>query len=187
MKGYILPLALILSLSFVMAASYDLERYPIPFVVNGIFNAKIIVGQNAATSDVIGAIDIAASLIAESQTDIQIGRISSLFDSHIGMLDVDAPELGAENLIVVGGPCANAVAAELLGYPMPCNDGFEFGKAMIRYFPEQKALLVAGYEAQETLAASYIIADYKDYDLSGDEMEVTIAGQDILALNPVVI
>jgi hypothetical protein len=166
-------------------AGTTLDTYPEPFVQNGVFDGKIVVGKNAASSDVIGAIDIAASLIAESSTDIALGRMDALFDSHLGVLDVDAPQLGTQPMIVVGGPCANSVAAALLGYPQPCNEGFQVGKARIQYFPESKALLIAGFDAQETLAASYVLADYKDYDLSGLQSEVTIADQDVLNIRQV--
>ncbi len=183
MKKTLITLLILASLA-VAAQPADLSEYPAPFVVNGLFNAKLVVGKNAATSDVIGAVDIAASLIASSKTDIALGRMNSIFKEHLAVLDVDAPPLGSQNLIVVGGPCANSVAAELMGYPVPCNKGFEPGKAVIKLYPEKKALLVAGYDAQETLAASYVLADYSDYSLKGSSLEVTIAGLDVLAINP---
>ena len=93
----------------------------------------------------------------------------------MGVLDKDAT-VGDENLIVVGGPCANTIAAELLGNPDPCGEGFEQGKAKLKLFESgtKISLLVAGYEAMETQGASRVLADYEDYALSGDEMEVTV-------------
>jgi hypothetical protein len=95
----------------------------------------------------------------------------------LAVLDRDAPAVGSENLIVVGGPCANSVAAELLGNPENCAEGFEAGKAMIRAWDkgDTVAILVAGYEATETLGASRVLAQYEDYSLSGSEVEVVVA------------
>jgi hypothetical protein len=95
----------------------------------------------------------------------------------IAVLDRDAPAVGSDNLIVVGGPCANTVAAELLGNPENCAEGFEPGKAIIKAWDQGStvAILVAGYEAQETQGASRVLAQYEDYDLSGSEVEVVVA------------
>ena len=54
--------------TIVGAMAYDLSDYPAPFVEDGMAMGAIVVGANAATQDVIGAIDIAASLQAESVT-----------------------------------------------------------------------------------------------------------------------
>jgi len=93
----------------------------------------------------------------------------------MGVLDKDAT-VGDENLIVVGGPCANTIAASLLGNPDPCGEGFEQGKAKLKVFASgsKTSLLVAGYEAMETQGACRVLADFEDYALSGDEMEVTV-------------
>jgi hypothetical protein len=50
------------------ALSYDLAKYPGAFISDGIFNGTIVLGEQAAVSDVLGAIDIAASLQAQSTT-----------------------------------------------------------------------------------------------------------------------
>jgi len=41
------------------------------------------------------------------------------------------PDVSAQNLIVVGGPCANQAAAEVMGNPQPCGKDFEPGKVII--------------------------------------------------------
>ncbi|MEK6853755.1 MAG: S-layer protein, partial [Nanoarchaeota archaeon] len=43
-------------------AAADLKSYPMPFVSEGKFNAVLVVGDSAASSDVIGSVDIATSL-----------------------------------------------------------------------------------------------------------------------------
>jgi hypothetical protein len=58
----------------------------------------------------------------------------------LAVLDVDAPAVGSENMISIGGPCINMVSAELLGVTFPaCGAdaaglGFEEGKATIKLF-----------------------------------------------------
>jgi hypothetical protein len=55
------------------AFAYDLSTYPQnKFIVDGRFDGEIVIGQNAATSDVIGAIDIAASLQGASVTEVPL-------------------------------------------------------------------------------------------------------------------
>jgi hypothetical protein len=105
----------------------------------------------------------------------------------LGVLDIDAPALGTENLIVVGGPCKNIRAAELLGNPANCMEGFEDGKAMIKAYDQSGtvAILVAGAQAQDTLGASRVLAAYKDYSLSGSEVEVVVADLNSIKVNAV--
>ncbi len=54
------------------ALAYDLGTYPAKFIVNGQFDGKIVVGEKAATADVLGSIDIAASLQAASVSSVPI-------------------------------------------------------------------------------------------------------------------
>ena len=44
------------------SAAADLGKYPEPFVKDGKFNAIIVVGEKAASADVIGSVDVATSL-----------------------------------------------------------------------------------------------------------------------------
>jgi hypothetical protein len=88
-----------------------------------------------------------------------------------GVMDYDA--------IVVGGPCANAAASDLMGNPENCAEGFEPGKAMIKLYEngDHVAVLVAGAEAYDTRRAARVLANHEDYDLSG--MEVVVTGTDL--------
>jgi hypothetical protein len=93
------------------------------------------------------------------------------------VLDKDAMNLiGNTPLIVVGGPSINTVAADLMGNPTreQINTMFTPGVGKIKLYAAQNALLVAGYEAQDTLGASYVLAQYGKYDLTGSEVEVVV-------------
>ena len=106
------------------------------------------------------------------------------FSVGLAVLDSDAEALD-KNMIVVGGPCANTVAAELMGDPADCTEGFEAGKAMVKFFDRsgKAALLVAGFGADDTLGAAYVLADYEDYALSGDEVEVVVTSLDEISVS----
>jgi hypothetical protein len=129
------------------------QRFPQVFVVGGTTTSSTSTSGN--TIDVVNPIAVG-----------------------LAILDRDAQGMiGKENLIVVGGPCANTIAAALLDNPANCGEGFEPGKAMIKAWDKTGtvAILVAGYEAQDTLGASRVLAAYKDYSLSGSEVEVVVA------------
>ncbi|MEM4260694.1 MAG: S-layer protein [Candidatus Woesearchaeota archaeon] len=102
----------------------------------------------------------------------------------MGVLAADA-RLGTDNLIVVGGPCANSVAATLMGDPADCTAGFEAGKAIIKLYPTRNAILVAGYSAADTVGASYVLANYGQYTFSGTELEVITTNLNNLRVTPV--
>jgi len=127
-----------------------------------------VLAQVFVTLGSVEAIEGGAGVTTEVVNPISVG---------LAVLDKDAPAVGSDNLIVVGGPCANTVAAELLGNPSPCGSGFTPGKALIKSWENngKVSILVAGYEAQETLGASYVLANHGDYAaLQGDEVEVVV-------------
>jgi hypothetical protein len=62
-------------LSAMAAAPYDLNQYPAPYVADGVFDiasSVIVIGQDAEMKDMLGAIEIAASLQADSVSDMPI-------------------------------------------------------------------------------------------------------------------
>ncbi len=100
-------------------------------------------------------------------------------------IEVGAAKLASEvtnikgvNAIVVGGPCANAAAATLMGNPANCAEGFEEGKAMVKLFENggNVAVLVAGYSATDTRRASRVLANYDTYKGKLSGKEVVVAG-----------
>ncbi len=90
----------------------------------------------------------------------------------------EVADVKAQNAIVVGGPCANAAAATLLGNPADCAEGFTPGKAKIKLFEngDKVALLVAGYAADDTRAAGKALAAYKTNMFTGKEAEIERTG-----------
>jgi len=101
------------------------------------------------------------------------------FQVGLAVLDEDAEKM-TKNMIVVGGPCVNTVAAALMGNPTNCAEGFEKGKAKIKFFEwkGKAALLVAGYEAKDTMGAAYALVQKDKFKLSGDEVELVVTSLD---------
>ncbi len=89
-------------------------------------------------------------------------------------LDSEIASAEAQNLIVIGGPCVNTIAADLLGSPADCTEGFTPGKARVKLFEHANgnvAMLVAGYSGADTRLAGKVIA-HRWAELSGTEVEV---------------
>lgn len=94
----------------------------------------------------------------------------SRIDVGVAVLDSEITSISADNLIVVGGPCANTVAATLMSIPNSapgCYEQFPLneGEGLIRMSMngEKVATLVAGYTAKDTRDAAKILAKYDDY------------------------
>ncbi|MDP6586912.1 MAG: hypothetical protein QF535_19805 [Anaerolineales bacterium] len=108
-------------------------------------------------------------------------------------IDVGATKLASEvaninavNSIIVGGPCANAAAAEVMGNPLDCAEGFTpgVGKVVMYDVNGNVAMLVAGYAAADTRNAAAVVSNYGDYTLTGAAMEVTKVGSTLTVAEP---
>ena len=78
----------------------------------------------------------------------------------------EVSDVKAQNAILVGGPCANAASATVMGNPADCTAGFTPGEGMIQLFDTANgnvAMLVAGYGALDTRNAAQVVANYGDY------------------------
>jgi len=130
---------------------------------------------------------LTAKVTAGSSGSVNAEKINAI-PVGMGVLDKDAEAL-TKNMIVVGGPCVNTIAAELAGNPASCAEGYVQGKAKLKLYTRngKTALLVAGYSAQDSLGAAYVLADYEDHeaDLTGSEVEVVVASLTDVTLNSV--
>jgi hypothetical protein len=98
----------------------------------------------------------------------------------------EVPNINAVNSIIVGGPCANAAAAEVMGNPADCAEGFTpgVGKVVMYDVNGNVAMLVAGYAAADTRNAAAVVSNYGDYTLTGAAMEVTKVGSTLTVAEP---
>lgn len=106
------------------------------------------------------------------------------------VLASEVSDVAAQNMIMVGGPCANEAARQVMGVTAAnCAEGFTPGQAIIKLYDTgagNVALLVAGDQAMDTRAASRVLANYDSYDLSGSEVQVTYTSLSNINVNTVV-
>lgn len=119
--------------------------------------------------------------VISEYTRIEVGK---------AVLDTEVGDMTADNLLVVGGPCVNTVAAFLLDIPSTqpeCYENFpvQEGQGIIKMVEQgQKvATIVAGFSAPDTRKAAQILANYEDYvdDLLGKD-EVIVSGNQIMSV-----
>ena len=91
----------------------------------------------------------------------------------------EVTDVAAQNIITVGGPCANSVTAEVMytkqgkSVPDNCAEGFEEGEARIALYDVdgKVAMVVAGYTGADTRRAGRVMAS-RAGELSGKEVVV---------------
>ena len=103
----------------------DLSNYPKMFVKNGASNVHIVTGDYAHASNVIAAIEIAITLEGYFKLNDFENRMRAKLASEVS-------DYSNTNLIIVGNPCNNEIAAELMGNPSPCNKDFSRGEGIIK-------------------------------------------------------
>jgi hypothetical protein len=105
--------------------------------------------------------------------------------TNVGVMTVydnEVSSVSSKNLIVIGGSCVNSVAAELLGGAL-CGDAFtaktgiKSGEALLESFTRgtQTALLVAGFNAEDTTKAVTYLSNNNVNTTVGSKMKVTAA------------
>lgn len=118
------------------------------------------------TGGVVSTTSVAAGG-AERVQPIQIGAAK---------LASEVSDVTMYNAIIVGGPCANPIAAALLGNPEPCYESVAQNKAMIKLFQHTNgnvALLINGRTAMNTRQGSRAVATGAIKSVAGTEAEVT--------------
>ncbi len=96
--------------------------------------------------------------------------------SAVSKLASEIEDVTDWNAVVVGGPCANPIAAQLMGNPDPCWQAIPANKAIVKAFEQTNgnvALLVAGRTAEDTRRATKAVAGGQLADVDSDEAEVS--------------
>ncbi|RLE47667.1 hypothetical protein DRJ25_01860, partial [Candidatus Woesearchaeota archaeon] len=116
---------------------------------------------------------------AVTTTQVATGGYEQMQPIQIGAAGTDleyANTYEDYNAIVVGGPCANSVAAALLGNPDPCWESVSENKAVIKLFEHSNgnvALLINGRTALNTRQGCRAVATGQISSVTGSEAEVT--------------
>ena len=146
--------------------------------------------QNTVTIEYPGTeatADVYATAGVTTSSSVEAGEAESVTIQKIEVgatkLASEVSDVAAQNVIAVGGPCANAAAAKAKSNPEDCAAGYEAGKGLIELIDTgagKVAMVVAGYSAADTRAATGIVANYGDNALSGAKMEVTTATKTVM-------
>lgn len=96
--------------------------------------------------------------------------------------DTEVPDVTQFNAILVGGPCANSVTAQVMGldtaFPA-CATGFTAGKAILELKDQaggKVALIAAGYSQEDTRRAGVVLKNSAAFTLSGTSKIVSGTG-----------
>ncbi|MFH2028339.1 MAG: hypothetical protein ABIJ08_04335 [Nanoarchaeota archaeon] len=130
---------------------------PLVYVTSGIVNY--------ASAGVEGAESVSVSKIEVGATKLASEVVDTVED---------------QNVIAVGGPCANSVAAAVMGNPADCTKAANIGpgEGILALYDngENVAMVIAGYDALDTRNAAQVVANFQDYALSGTSMKVSKVG-----------
>jgi len=113
-----------------------------------------------------------------STTSVEAGGVERVQPIQIGAakLASEVSDVSMYNAIVVGGPCANPIAASLLGNPDPCYESVPENKSLVKLFEHTNgnvALLINGRTALNTRQGARAVATGAIGKVSGMEAEVT--------------
>jgi len=113
-----------------------------------------------------------------STTSIAGGGVERVQPIQIGAakLATEVSDVSMYNAIVVGGPCANPIAATLLGNPEPCYESVGQNEAIVKLFEHSNgnvALLVNGRTALNTRMGARAIATGEIIKAASKEAKVT--------------
>ncbi len=129
-----------------------LSDWPTFFVSAGKFSAKYVVGEEAPSLDVISATIISTSLARFENVTTEVGTST---------LDTEIVDIRKYNAIVVGNPCENRAAAQLLNNPEPCFKDLAGSVGYIKLFESngRVQLLITGLDEKDRHAAAKFLAE----------------------------
>jgi len=119
------------------------------------------------TGGQISVADVAGGGTSEQIQPIQLGTAK---------LASEIADVTQWNAIVVGGPCANPIAAQLMGNPDPCWESIPENKAIVKLYTHANgrvAMLVAGRSAKNTRQACRAVATGQTTSVAGTSAMVT--------------
>jgi len=147
----------------------DISDFPSLFIENEYFQGLIVAGQNAAPIDVLPAIILASSV--------------EKYFPKLPLLDVNVEDPVNQDIIIIGGPCINSVAAIIFGNPQECNKVYSINNGnsfisnmgnikLIKHDNGHYALFVGGFSGLDSVLAVNILI-HRTSELKGMEFTVT--------------
>ena len=147
MKVWLLLLILIPVVSAV-----TISDWPSFFVKDGKFSALYVIGEESPALDVVSATIISSSLARFENVTTEVGT---------SKLDTEIADVSSRNAIVVGSPCDNRAAYQLMGGPEPCYKDLAGSVGYIKLFENngKVQLLVTGLSEKDRNAAAKFLAN----------------------------
>jgi len=165
---------------------YDLSDFPEFLIEDNKILATIVVGEQAKSEDVISAsalsqaIRRAKSLNLPEECFIPDTLYRPFCQQGIPKAITTDKNIfyTEDNIIAIGGPCANSVTAQILDLPTTwpeCATGFQNGTGRIALYNKwnHTQIVVAGYSAGDTRNVAEILKDYSKYNLTGYDIGVS--------------
>jgi hypothetical protein len=126
-----------------------------------------------------------------TSTEYSSVTVNSVAGQTVVMLDNEVTDYASRNLILVGGPAVNTLTARVMGLDYPAEgaaSGIPENAAIIRMYENafggsNTALVVAGWAAADTRAATSVLQNYRAYanQLNG-RTEVQVSGTSVTAV-----
>ncbi len=153
---------LLLLLMLPLVQAYTLADWPQFYVSHGKFNAKYVVGEEAPALDVISATIISTSLAKFENVTTEVGTST---------LDIEISDITKHNAIVLGSPCENRAAAQLMGNPVPCYKDLAGSVGYIKLFENNSKvqILITGLDEKDRNAAAKYLADKSMVNIKTNE------------------
>ncbi len=178
MKIDLKKIILIFIILIPIVLAFDLTEYPNFFINNRTIDTILVIGDNnidaPAALNIINGLKLSEYYLGRNFSEAKI--LNFIYEKPLKRPG-DITNLYEKNIIIVGGPCANPIAARIMNEPTTwpeCASGFKQDFAKIRLYNNygKYQLLIAGYDAKDTLAASTAFINFTEYDLKGKEIEV---------------
>ena len=155
------------------------SRYGVSLISSSASGIELKVPKSQLYGDLILGKETSAAAggAVTTQTAVPVTADVAMLDSQV----TDSVKAGSD-LIVVGGPCVNTIAAALLNKTFPAcgaDSGLTANTALIKVFPNafatgKTAVLIAGWEAADTDLAARVVQ--MDKLSANDVPAVTVSG-----------
>lgn len=144
-----MPASLFPGLDPAVPDDYSLSDFPLPFLTDEGRDYVFIWSSGSAGAGC--QINLGGSLDSMKATRYFEEELVSKWDLIKG-----------NNLVIIGNACNNRLAKEILGNPVPCDDGLVAGKGYVRivlYDGEHYALLIMGKTNSDIVGACKALGD----------------------------
>ncbi|MBI4016658.1 MAG: S-layer protein [Candidatus Aenigmarchaeota archaeon] len=131
---------------------------------------------------------VTGGAVKTSVTETGFAEKVTPLSSAVSKLASEVEDVSDWNAVVVGGPCANPISAQLMGNPDPCWQAVPANKAIVKAFEHANgnvALLVAGRTAEDTRRATKAVAGGELKDVDSNEAEVSGTSMTDIQVNAV--